>query len=457
MASVKISVVGAGSTQFCTTVIRDLCVTQGISGSHIALIDIDPQRLARAKEFAERMKTETKANLTFSMHLDNASAFPGSDFVINTAAWRPDDADNQKEHMAKMTSLNRLHGNSLISLSEIEQLQLLWDVAADVVTYCPNAWLLMIANPVFEGTTLLQKHMPQLKMVGLCHGHYGYQEVARIMGLDPAYVTAKSCGVNHRIFMYDFRYKGEDAYPLLDKWINEHEHDDAYFENRQYASVHDHHLTRGHISQYRMYGLLPIGDTVRSIDWWLHTSTNLERHLFGTYGSFVSPLAREHWAWELAQKDEELDRVMASSAPVTDTYPPVASSEQVVPIIDSMVNDITRVFQINWINSGEHVPGLDKSLAVESEGIVCGAGIFPIQQPRLPENILQSVLVPKQIGALLKADAFINKSQQELLQLMLLNGSFETFEDAKEYIRLWLTRPGYDYVTKRYTEHGIEI
>lgn len=457
MAAVKIAVVGAGSTQFCTTVIRDLCVTPGLAGSHISLMDVNEARLKRALEFAERMREATNAKLTFSIHTSNAEAFPGSDFVINTAAFRPGKVPGQAEHLAKMDALRFYRRNTLVSLGEVEQFTMQWEIAQDIMTYCPNAWLLMIANPVFEGTTLLQNYVPGLKMVGLCHGHYGYQEVARNMGLDENLVTAKSCGVNHRIFMYDFRYKGEDAYPLLDKWIAEHENDDAYFENRQYASVHDHHLTRGHLEQYKMYGMLPIGDTVRSIDWWLHSSPEVERQMYGQYGSFVSSLAKPHWAEELAKKEEEFEKAMASSAPITDTYPPVASSEQVVPIIDSIANDITRVFQINVLNTQGQVPGLDAHLAVESEGIACGAGFFPIQQPRLPENILQSVMVPEQVSALLKVDAFINASQMELLQLALLSGAFETYEDAKEYIRLWLTRPGYEYATSHYTKHGIEI
>ena len=103
------------------------------------------------------------------------------------------------------------------------------------------------------------------------------------------------------------------------------------------------------------------------------------------------------------------------------------------------------------------MPGLDKNLAVESEGICCGAGFFPIQQPRLPEIILQSKLIPNQITTLLKVDAFVTGNQQELLQVMMMNSCTENLAQAEEYLRLWLTRPGYEYITDRYTKNGVQI
>ena len=40
--------------------------------------------------------------------------------------------------------------------------------------------------------------------------------VARILGLDLEHVTAQMPGFNHWIWMTDFRYEGENAYPLLE-------------------------------------------------------------------------------------------------------------------------------------------------------------------------------------------------------------------------------------------------
>ena len=448
MASLKISVVGAGSTQFCTTVIRDMCVTEGIGGSHINLIDINPERLDYTYRFALRMKEASGADLTFSKHDNNKEAFPGSDFVINTAEWRPEQ-DKLDQYRQDMKDLGYTH-YSPHSPGGLDQFELLWGVAQDILAYCPDAWLVMIANPVFEGTTLLQRHLPKLKQVGICHGHFGYKEIAKIIGLDPNYITAKSCGINHKIFMYDFRYKGQDAYPTLNKWIDDHEFDDGYFNSRVFTNVHDHHLTRGNIAQYRMWGIMPIGDTVRDIDWWNHMDEDRERYLFGKYGSFFSNLAYDRWQEQLEEIRIARDNAMASDAPITDAYPLVRSQEQVIPIIECLANDIPGIFQINMLNTRGQMDGLSNNIAVETEGLICGAGIFPVVTPRLPDKVIDCILLPYQSMCDLKVNAFINKDPSLILQMMLFHSNTKSLAQAEQWLELWLNRPGYEAVTQRY-------
>jgi alpha-galactosidase len=49
--------------------------------------------------------------------------------------------------------------------------------------FCPDAWLIESANPVFEGTTLLARGT-KIKVVELCHGYLGYRHVVDALGLD---------------------------------------------------------------------------------------------------------------------------------------------------------------------------------------------------------------------------------------------------------------------------------
>ena len=55
-----------------------------------------------------------------------------------------------------------------------------------------------------------------VKVVGLCHGYRGYEKVANLLGLDPDLVTWQAPGFNHVIYLTEFCYEGESAYPLLD-------------------------------------------------------------------------------------------------------------------------------------------------------------------------------------------------------------------------------------------------
>ena len=79
-----------------------------------------------------------------------------------------------------------------------------------------------------------------------------------MLGLELEHVSAQMPGFNHWIWMTDFRYKGQNAYPLLDEWIATKA--EAYWAT-QAASFGDNQMSRAAIHQYQLFGLMPIGDT----------------------------------------------------------------------------------------------------------------------------------------------------------------------------------------------------
>ncbi|HCB95792.1 MAG TPA: alpha-glucosidase/alpha-galactosidase, partial [Ruminococcus sp.] len=92
----------------------------------------------------------------------------------------------------------------------------------DVLDVCPEAYYIMVANPVQGGVTYLQRKYKNAKIIGMCHGYTGVYSITDTMGLDRKDVGFEVCGVNHFIWLTSFRYKGLDGYELLDKWIEEH-------------------------------------------------------------------------------------------------------------------------------------------------------------------------------------------------------------------------------------------
>ena len=51
---VRISVIGAGSATFSLGLVKDLCLTQNLSGSHVTFMDIDAARLEAVTIMAAR-------------------------------------------------------------------------------------------------------------------------------------------------------------------------------------------------------------------------------------------------------------------------------------------------------------------------------------------------------------------------------------------------------------------
>ena len=74
-------------------------------------------------------------------------------------------------------------------------------------------------------------------------------------------MTWQAPGLNHNIWLTHFIYEGKDAYPLIDEWIATK--GEEYWRTHVAERTHDAQMSRGAVHQYHMYGLLPIGDTVR--------------------------------------------------------------------------------------------------------------------------------------------------------------------------------------------------
>ncbi len=104
-----------------------------------------------------------------------------------------------------------------------------------------------------------------------------------VLGLDTEYVSAQMPGFNHWIWMTDFRYQGQDAYPLIDQWIETEA--ETYWANdtRSYGA---NQMRKAAIHQYQHFGLMPIGDTPRMVGWWYHTDLQTKAKVVWTPGRF---------------------------------------------------------------------------------------------------------------------------------------------------------------------------
>ena len=427
---VQVTLIGAGSATFSAGIVRDLCVTPGLHGSHVALMDVDAGRLARVARMAQRLSDELDAGLSFSQTLDREEALRGAAFVINTAqvgghAWTEAQRELAERHGYYRGA--RLHnfGQAAFHL----------EVARHVERVCPDAWLIQSANPVFEACTLIHRET-SVQVLGLCHGHYGYKEIARVLGLELAHVSAQMPGFNHWIWMTDFIYKGRDAYPLLDAWIENEAEDYWADDDRGYGA---NQMRRAAIHQYQLYGRMPIGDTPRMVGWWYHTDLAAKQRWFGPLGGFDSEIG---WGQYLADIDVRVARVQAAAldedTPISATFKPVQSNEQIVPIIDSLVNDVERCFQVNIPNRGPILPGFPEDLVIECQGLVSGAGIRGVSVPPLPPKLMAGAMIPRWHRAEMMVEALRSGDRGLLLLYLLHDHRTRSLEQAEALLDEWL-------------------
>lgn len=164
MAPVKISIIGAGSAVFSMRLVNDLCKTKGLTGSLVSLMDIDQTRLDGVHDLATRYVKELGADLRFEKTTELEESLRDADFVINTAMV------GGHNYLERARQVGEKHGyyrgidtqefnmvSDYYTLSNFNQLKFFVDVARKMEVFCPNAWLLQTANPVFEGTNLIKR------------------------------------------------------------------------------------------------------------------------------------------------------------------------------------------------------------------------------------------------------------------------------------------------------------
>jgi alpha-galactosidase len=148
---------------------------------------------------------------------------------------------------------------------------------------------------------------------------------------------------------------------------------------------------------YRMFGLMPIGDTVwmKYVGWWYHKDFAAKRYWFGEpWGG-----QRSHLSWPMyIENQEKKVRAIAQlaqdpKASLVAALGQTKTHEQQVPIIDGLVNDVQGEFQVNVPNHGA-LPGVPDNVVVEVPAIVNKLGIQPICVPPLPPKIMVTQILP---------------------------------------------------------------
>jgi alpha-galactosidase len=313
---------------------------------------------------------------------------------------------------------------------------------------CPDAWLIMSGNPVFEGCTLLTRETG-IKVCGLCHGHYGVHEIAQTIGLDPRRVTWQAPGLNHNIWLTHFIYEGKGAYPLIDEWIATK--GEEYWRTHVATRTHDIQMSRGAVHQYHLYGLFPIGDTVRRGGWWYHTDLATKKHWFGEpWGGPDTELARPLFVENLEQRLAEMTRLANDPrASLVEAFGNDKTREQQVPIIDALVNNNEGQFQVNVPNRGA-LEGVPDDVVVEVPAVINQKGIQPLHVGALPPKILLESILPEWLDMERDLLAFKTGDRSMLLWNVLESHQTRSYDQGVAVLEDLLSMEGHEELAEHY-------
>lgn len=449
MASVKISIIGAGSAVFSLNLIKDICLTPNLEGSKISFMDLDEERLNTAYILCKRYAEEVDAQLELTRTVNRRESLQDANFVINSALaaghrrLREGWAIAHKHGYRFGGSYHIVHDEAF--WINFYQLKLFESILDDVSEICPDAWYIQLSNPVLAGITYLGRKYKRAKIVGLCHGYAGVYNIAEVLGLEEEHLNFQIPGVNHFIWLTHFRYKGESAYPLLDRWIEK----DAtkYWEKCSSSDP----LGPKPVDLYKRFGLFPIGDTANpgggTWPWWYHIDDSIEKRWK------ENPRAWYDKFFVGGKKTVEQMREIANdrSKKVTSFFPPKKSRETIVPLIESIACDIPRVSQVNILNEDQLVPGIPEKFEVEIPALASKTGIQGIKTNGLPGPLTSFILRDRVAPVEVELEAYEKGSKEMLLQLILMDPWTRSEKQAKDLLEEILALPYHKKMREHYT------
>lgn len=255
----KIAFIGAGSFGFTRTLVRDILTFPAMADSTIALMDIDPVRLAAIKKAVDKIVGAGNYPAKVIATTDRAEALKDADGVVCTIlaggvnVWRHD-IEIPKKYGVDI-NVGDTRGPAGI-FRALRTIPVMLDICKDIERYCPNAIFLNYTNPMAMLCRAMQGQS-KVQVTGLCHSVQGTADMlAKWIGASMDEITYLCAGINHQAFYLEYKWNGKDAYPLIRKAITERPevYNEEIVRNEMYLNL-DYYVTEssGHNSEYNAW------------------------------------------------------------------------------------------------------------------------------------------------------------------------------------------------------------
>lgn len=215
----KFVFVGAGSSVFTLRLIGDILKEKSISKGHLALVDLDEGLLKETEEAVRRLIEYSGREFEITAHTDYKEALEGTDYLFMTIAtgsylrWKKDIEISTRHGVLQSVGDTIGPGGIIRALRTIP---VILDIAREMETVCPDAWIINYANPEGAICLALQKYT-KIRNFGLCHGtpDMAKQLAEQVFDVPIERFSYRAAGINHLTWFTDLRVDGDDVYPDL--------------------------------------------------------------------------------------------------------------------------------------------------------------------------------------------------------------------------------------------------
>jgi alpha-galactosidase len=216
----KITFLGAGSTVFAKNVLGDVMQTPTLRNAHIALYDIDLERLKDSETILKNINRNCNDNrATIVRYTDRKEALRGAKYVVNAiqvGGYEPctvTDFEIPKKYGLGQTIADTLGIGGIFRA--LRTIPVMFDFAKDIEEVCPDTWLLNYTNPMAMLTGAMLKGT-NVKTVGLCHSvQVCADNLLKGLEMETDNIQWKIAGINHMAWLLEITRDGKDLYPEI--------------------------------------------------------------------------------------------------------------------------------------------------------------------------------------------------------------------------------------------------
>ena len=221
----KLTIIGAGSTEFTKRIVTDLLLMDEFKSISLALMDINKERLDITEKVINSVSNRLGANPKIKKYTNRKESLVGADFVqttIQVGGYRPStiiDFEIPKKFGLQQTIADTLGiGGIMRGLRTIPVLE---EICSDIKNVCPKAIWLQYVNPMAINMIAINRIAPEITSVGLCHSVQGTAEMlAKDLEEKIEDIRYDCAGINHLAFYTKFEKihsdgSVENLYPRL--------------------------------------------------------------------------------------------------------------------------------------------------------------------------------------------------------------------------------------------------
>ncbi len=436
----KLVLIGAGSAMFTQGLVADMILSPDLGPWELGLVDIDPQALETAAGLCRRMVEAKGAEITLTASTNRRELLPGADVVVTTIgvggrrAWEADVFIPRKYGIYQPVGDSVMPGGISRAMRMIPALV---EIARDVQALCPGAWFFNYANPMTANCWAIRR-ATGVPVVGLCHGVFHVErELATFIGAPPEEVTSLYAGLNHLTFIFDLRWKGRDAWPLVRARLAQ-ERGEPFDSEALAARFPEMGAPGGAFraadnpfswSLFETYGAYPAVNDRHVVEFFPERFPG-GRYYGKTLGvdafSFEATIAWGDRIYEdmraQALGEKPLDAAIFERAE--------GEHEQLLNILRSIERDERRIFSANLPNNGA-VPNLPADAILELPAVATARGLRPFQLPDFPDT-LAAIIVRKLAATRLTVEAALTGDRGLFVEALLADGAVTDPEAARK-------------------------